>query len=61
MNGNTASSSEIDLFEVMALKARTGEPVQVATLVIKPLLRLHLRTITRLRAKTGIPVHVIYN
>lgn len=61
MNTNTDNSTEIDLFEVMAEKVRAGKPVHIEIPATEPLLRLHLGTIKRLRAKTGMPVHVIYN
>ena len=60
-NPDNNDNDEIDLCQIMVTKVRSGNPVQVAMPTTEPLLRLHLSMITRLRAETGMPVHVIYN
>lgn len=60
MDTSTDNNSEIDLFQVMVAKVRAGEPVHISVPATEPLLHLHLATINRLRAETGMPVQVIY-
>ncbi len=52
---------EIDMFDVMAAKVRAGEPLHVLGQLEGGIGKLHIAMINRLKAATGMPVHVIHS
>lgn len=58
---NPETHTEVDLFEVLAARVRAGEPIHITGPLDGLVGQLHLATITKLRAETGLPVRVVYN
>lgn len=61
---NTAQAEqhpEVDLFEVLAARVRASESICITGPREGPVGQIHLATISRLRAGTGLPVRVIYS
>ena len=58
---NDKSSPEIDLFDALAARVRAGQPIHVTGPLDETLGRMHLAMVNRLRADTGLPVHVIHS
>ena len=59
-NSNPNTHAEVDLFEVLAARVRAGEAIHITGPLAGSVGQLHLATITKLRAETGLPVRVVY-
>jgi len=58
---NPDTHTEVDLFEVLAARVRAGEPIHITGPLDGSTGQLHLATIAKLRAETGLPVRVVYS
>lgn len=58
---NPETYTEVDLLEVLSERVRAGESIHIAGPLDGSVGQIHLATIAKLRAETGLPVRVVYN
>ena len=58
---NPETHTDVDLLEILAERVRAGEPIHITGPLDGSVGQLHLVTIAKLRAETGLPVRVVYN
>lgn len=54
-------SREVDMFDVLAARVRSGQSIHVNGQLDDVQGKLHVALVNRLRSETGMPVHVIHS
>lgn len=56
-----AGQPEVSISEVLAARVRAGEPIHVSGPLTGTLGKVHIAAIEKVRAETGLPVHVVFS